>query len=197
MFYTNKLKTFATGKIYAVDIIFTENETIKNDIICINSIDKIPDNELDCVVMMDVLEHIENDTAFFNAVVNKLKNNGIILITVPAWQFLFSVHDVRAQHYRRYNRKQLLALLKQPHIKRERCHYFYTSIFLVRLLSLLLRKDQFIGDELDWKYSEKHFITRAVKTALNIDFFINKMLDKLFIHLPGLSLFAVCKKVSA
>jgi hypothetical protein len=73
MFYTNKLRTFVSGRIYAVDVIFPENETMKNDIICLNNIEKLPDNELDCVVMKDVLEHIENDALFFNNVVNKLK----------------------------------------------------------------------------------------------------------------------------
>jgi cyclopropane fatty-acyl-phospholipid synthase-like methyltransferase len=111
MFYTNKLKSFANGKVYAVDIIFPENETIRNNIICLNDVEKLPDNEFDCIIMMDVLEHIENHTLFFNKVVNKLKDNGMILITVPAWQFLFSTHDTRAQHYRRYSRKQLMDLL--------------------------------------------------------------------------------------
>jgi SAM-dependent methyltransferase len=194
MFYTNKLKKFVNGKIYAVDIIFPEGETLKNNIICINDIGKLPDNEIDCVVMMDVLEHIENDTLFFDNVVNKLKDNGTILITVPAWQFLFSTHDIRAQHYRRYNRKQLMTLLKRDNIKIERCHYFYTSAFLVRLL-FLLKKDKFIGNDIDWKYSEKNIITIIVKTILNIDFWINKILDRIFIHLPGLSLFAICKKI--
>ena len=194
MFYTNKLRTFASGKVYAVDIIFPENEIIKNNIICINDIEKISDNELDCIVMMDVLEHIENDILFFERVVNKLKENGIMLITVPAWQFLFSVHDIRAQHYRRYNRKQLMALLKGDDIKIEKCYYFYTSAFLARLL-FLFKKDKFTGDDINWKYSEKHIITIIVTMILNIDFWINRILNKIFIHLPGLSLLAICKKI--
>jgi hypothetical protein len=193
MFYTGKLRTFVIGKIYAVDVIFPENETTKNNIICLNNIEKLPDNELDCVVMMDVLEHIENDTLFFNNVVNKLKWNGTILITVPAWQFLFSIHDIRAQHYRRYNRKQLMALLKNKDIQVERCHYFYTSVFLVRLLCLL-KKDKFIGNDIYWKYHDKNIITTLATMVLNIDFWVNKILDKIHIHLPGLSLVAICKK---
>jgi hypothetical protein len=123
-----------------------------------------------------------------------LKDNATILITVPAWQFLFSTHDTRAQHYKRYNRKQLMVLLKHNEIKIERCHYFYTSAFLARLI-FLFKKEKFTGNDIGWKYSEKNIITIIVKTILNIDFWVNKILDKIFIHLPGLSLFAICKKV--
>jgi SAM-dependent methyltransferase len=193
MFYTKKIKSLTAGKVYAVDIIFPENGIVKDGIVCMNSIEKLPENELDCVIMMDVLEHIEDDKTFFNNAVNKLRENGTILITVPAWQFLFSAHDAKLLHYRRYNRKQLLTLLQQTNIKVEKCHYFYTSLFLVRLISLL-KKEKFNGSEIAWKYSEKNILTIIVKLVLNIDFAINKILDKIFIHLPGLSLFAICKK---
>jgi SAM-dependent methyltransferase len=191
MFYTKKLKQFVDGKIYGVDIFFPEEETIKDNIICVNDIKKLPKNELDCIVMMDVLEHIENDKLFFNDAISALKDNGTILITVPACQFLFSEHDVRVHHYRRYNRKQLIALFDG--IKIEKCHFFYTSLFLARLISMLKGK-KFTENKREWKYSERHIITIIVKMILDIDFWINKMLDKILIHLPGLSLFAICRK---
>jgi SAM-dependent methyltransferase len=193
MYYTKKAKEFADGKIYAVDVFFPENGETRDGIFCINDIKKLPDNELDRIIMMDVLEHIENDKIFFDVIVNKLKNGGIMLITVPAWQFLFSAHDVKSLHYRRYNRKQLLALLKHNEIKTEKCHYFYTSLFLARL-AFISKKDKFGGNDIGWKYSEKNIMTIIVKTVLDIDFWINKILDKIGVHLPGLSLIAVCRK---
>jgi hypothetical protein len=195
MFYTNKIKTFSDGNMYAVDIIFPEEGTVKNGITCVNDIGKVPDGELDCVVMMDVVEHIENDVLFLNAVVNKLKDGATILITVPAYQSLFSIHDVRCAHYRRYNRKQLLTLLKRNDIRIERCHYFYTSLFLVRWLTLFFKREKYTGSPTSWKYSEKHILTVVLKGALNMDFWIHKILDKIGIHLPGLSLLAVCRKI--
>ncbi|MDR0706722.1 MAG: class I SAM-dependent methyltransferase [Treponema sp.] len=146
MYYTKKAKKFVDGKIYAVDIFFPEEGVIKDEIICINDIEKLPDDELDGIIMMDVLEHIENDKAFFGVAVDKLKDNGTVLITVPAWQFLFSAHDKRAKHFRRYNRKQLLELLKGNKIKIEKCHYFYTSLFFARLASMA-KKEKFSGNK--------------------------------------------------
>jgi SAM-dependent methyltransferase len=193
MFYTRKIKTFADGNVYAVDLFFPEEGIIKDGIICINNIEKLPENKLDCLIMMDVLEHVQDDNQFFGSAVNKLKDGGTILITVPAWPFLFSVHDVNMHHYRRYNRKQLIDLLKHERIKIERCHYFYTSLFFVRLV-FMLKKEKFSGNESMWKYSEKFLLTIVIKLILNIDFWINKILDKVFIRLPGLSLFAICRK---
>jgi len=193
MYYTKKAKEFADGKVYAVDVFFPEIGIIKDGIFCLNDIKKLPDNELDGVIMMDVLEHIENDKSFFEIIVDKLKNDGIMLITVPAWQFLFSAHDIKSLHYRRYNRKQLTALLKHNEIKTEKCHYFYTSLFLARL-AFISQKNKFTGNDISWKYPENNILTIIVKMVLDIDFWINKVLDKIGIHLPGLSLFAVCRK---
>jgi SAM-dependent methyltransferase len=193
MYYTKKVQSFVNnGKVYAVDIFFPEEGIEKDGITCINDIEKLPENELDGIIMMDVLEHIKNDKVFFNIAVDKLKAEGIILITVPAWQFLFSAHDTMSQHYRRYNRKQLLELLKHTNIKIEKCHYFYTSLFLARLF--MFKNEKFDGNEIEWKYSEKNIITIFVKTILDIDYWINKVLDKIGIHLPGLSIMAVCRK---
>jgi len=194
MYYTKIVKSFVFNKTYAVDVFFPENGTIINDIICVNNIEKLPDNELDCVIMMDVLEHIEDDRSFFDVVVNKLKTGGIILITVPAWQFLFSAHDEKSLHYRRYNRKQLLTLLNRNDIKIEKCHYFYTCLFLARL-AFMSKKNKFSGNDIGWKYSEKNALTFIVKVILDIDFWINKILDKILIRLPGLSLFSICSKI--
>ena len=193
MYYTKKAKSLASGKIYAVDVFFPEDGEVRDGIFCINNIEKLPDNELDCIIMMDVLEHIEDDKSFFNIAVNKLKDGGIILITVPALQFLFSEHDAKSLHFRRYNRKQLMALLEHADIKIGKCHFFYTCLFFIRL-AFIFNKNKFSGNDIGWKYSEKNIVTIILKSILNIDFWINKALDKIGIRLPGLSLFTICYK---
>ena len=195
MFYTKKAKSFASKKVYAVDVFFPEDGAKKDDIICVNDIEKLPNGEFDAIIMMDVLEHIDNDKKFFDTAVNKLKSGATILITVPAWQFLFSAHDKKCRHYRRYDRKQLLKLFEHNDIKVERCHYFYTSLFFARLVCLLFKKNKFKGNESgSWKYGEKNIITSVIRTILNLDYLVGKTLDMLGLHLPGLSLIAVCRK---
>lgn len=54
------------------------------------------------IIMMDVLEHIQDDGAFLKHYVDNLSRGGYVLITVPAFQFLWSGHDVFLEHHRRY-----------------------------------------------------------------------------------------------
>ena len=71
---------------------------------------KLPfaDGEFDVVVAFDVLEHIEHDQAAlleWRRVLND--RSGKLLITVPAYQWLWSSHDVSLQHFRRYTVSKL------------------------------------------------------------------------------------------
>lgn len=193
MFLTKKIRKVAPGEVFAVDLAFSQDYTTEDGIKCLKYINDLSDNEIDCITMMDVLEHIEDDVSFFKDAVNKLKPDGTVLVTVPAFQFLFSAHDKKALHLRRYNRNQLLTVLQQDNIKVEYCHYFYTSLFVLRLLGSL-RKKKYSGDSNNWKYSEKHPMTIFFKSLLNFDFYLNKILNKICVRLPGLSLVAVCRK---
>jgi SAM-dependent methyltransferase len=64
----------------------------------------------DLVSLCDVLEHVEHEQPALRAVYDALNPGGILLVTVPALQSLWSSHDVINHHFRRYNHKQLLAL---------------------------------------------------------------------------------------
>ena len=57
----------------------------------------------DLVIASEVIEHIEDDKNQVQKLHKLLKPNGLFLATVPAYQFLFSIKDVRLHHKRRYN----------------------------------------------------------------------------------------------
>ena len=61
----------------------------------------------DIVLAMDVLEHIHDDHSALIEWKKTLKPNGLLLISVPAFQHLWSKHDLFLGHYKRYNKKQL------------------------------------------------------------------------------------------
>jgi hypothetical protein len=142
---------------------------------------------------MDVFEHIQNDNAFLQSILEKIPQGGLLFITVPAFQFLFSTHDEFLKHYRRYSRKTLLALLSSNGLYIQKCHYFYASLFLARIVSFLLKKKKLSGIG-TWRFSEKNIITRFVCAVFNLDFYICAFLARVHVYPPGLSLLAICRK---
>jgi SAM-dependent methyltransferase len=61
----------------------------------------------DAILLLDVLEHLDDDVAALTAVAPLLDRGGIVLATVPAYPALWSSHDVRNAHRRRYTKPAL------------------------------------------------------------------------------------------
>jgi SAM-dependent methyltransferase len=68
-------------------------------------------DSLSAIGVFDVLEHIDDDRAFVDHIHRLLQPDGLLYATVPAHQWLWSLSDVSAQHFRRYNRTRFGALL--------------------------------------------------------------------------------------
>jgi len=88
--------------------------------------------------LFDVVEHIEKDQAFLQAIHAYLKPNGKVFITVPAFQFLWSNEDADAGHYRRYNIAQISEKLVDAGFKVKYATYIFSilpiAVFLFRSL---------------------------------------------------------------
>ena len=102
-------------------------------------------NELfDLIVASDVLEHIENDEKEIEKLHKLLKPNGFFLATVPAYQFLFSVKDIKLHHKRRYNLPNFKNLIS-PFFNKIKLSYYNFFLFLPITLGIiyykLLKKD--------------------------------------------------------
>jgi len=76
-------------------------------------------------LMMDVLEHVADDSAFLQAYAAKLQPGARILITVPAMPWMWSGHDVFLEHYRRYTRKSLDQAIEAAGLRRVSSCYFF------------------------------------------------------------------------
>lgn len=103
------------------------------------------DNGFDLICMLDVLEHIYDDLAALQSIRDKLNQKGKLLITVPAYKFLWSGHDVVNHHKRRYSKKQLTGLVSQSGLKVKYATYFNIFLFpvvaVVRILNNILGKN--------------------------------------------------------
>ncbi|GEM_PF-1080963 len=67
---------------------------------------------MDAVIALDVLEHIENDADFLKQVASKMRSGAVLAMTVPSMKLLWSRWDLRVGHYRRYERSDLKKLFR-------------------------------------------------------------------------------------
>lgn len=83
----------------------------------------------DIVTALDVIEHVEDDRRAVAEMLRILKPGGVIVITVPAFQALWSDWDVALHHFRRYRRPALRSLLAEAGFELVRCDYINVLAF--------------------------------------------------------------------
>ena len=181
-------KDIEIDKFYGIDI-YADKEIKDNKYTLVNDYKSLEHKKFDTILMFDVLEHVLNDSDFLDKTVKPLlKDNGRIIMTVPAYQFLFSKHDEELKHYRRYNIKMIKDVCKKTNLKIVKYHYFYASLVFVRVITKLLNKDNKVNK---WNKNEEHWLTKFIKGILNLDYNVCKKMNKLSF---GLSLFIVLEK---
>lgn len=92
----------------------------------------------DLVGLFDVLEHVEDDAQFLTDIHRTLTKDGVLILTVPAFAFLWSNHDVTHHHYRRYSRAQLTALLAREGFHVTYASYWNMTLFFPTAITRLL-----------------------------------------------------------
>ena len=92
--------------------------------------DRIPfSGPYDAILMLDVLEHVQDDRAALVALHQRLAPGGALVMTVPAFPFLWSRHDVVNHHFRRYRRTGLVDQLREAGFHVQHATYFNTTLF--------------------------------------------------------------------
>jgi len=156
----------------------------------VKSIDKTTQN---LTLMMDVLEHVPDDVALLKEYADTMPNTGKVLITVPAFQFMWSGHDVFLEHYRRYTIEMMEKTIIDSGLKPIKSRYFFGSLFPAVAAIRLTKKALFEKGELEAKSELKVYPDWFNKTLIGIHdlerislFNINKGF--------GLSVFCLCGK---
>jgi SAM-dependent methyltransferase len=155
------------------------------------------DNSFDLVCAFDVIEHVENDVEAMKEMLRVCKPNGIICIAVPAFNMLWSKHDVVNGHFRRYSKKMLKVLGDNfVCIKQKDVTYFNAILFVPILIARKLR-NLFFKDiknkESDFAYFNNGSILNYIlKTVFSIELLLLK-----FMKLPfGVSLVSAWQKAN-
>jgi len=80
------------------------------------------------VLFMDVLEHVDDDIALLTSYINKVPKNAKFLISVPAFQFLWSSHDVFLEHRRRYTLREIEKIAQRAGLTVRRGAYYFAAV---------------------------------------------------------------------
>lgn len=103
--------------------------------------------EVTAVVLMDVLEHVDDDLAFAHDLFAALKPGARVFITVPADGVPFSRHDTALGHVRRYSRERFVQLWRGLPVRLERLTAFNTLLLPVVWLARRLSRGESGGSD--------------------------------------------------
>jgi SAM-dependent methyltransferase len=111
---------------------------------------QLPANTFDVVLLTDVLEHIEDDAASAQTALRLVRPGGIVVATVPAYQWLYSPRDAHHHHFRRYSKRHFRDLWRTSDAQIELLSHYNTLLFppaaVVRLASKVVRNASKCGD---------------------------------------------------
>ena len=102
-----------------------------------------PKERFGLVLMLDVLEHVDDDVDALRHAASLLEDGGRILVTVPAHQRLWTAHDGWNRHRRRYSRKALNRAVREAGL--ELVSEAYLFHWLVPLKLLVRLKETLAG----------------------------------------------------
>jgi trans-aconitate methyltransferase len=89
----------------------------------------LPEGQWELITLFDVLEHVDEASASLEALRARLTPGGQLVVTVPAFQFLWSRHDEVNHHQRRYTEGQLVADLEAAGLRVTYSSYYNTFLF--------------------------------------------------------------------
>jgi SAM-dependent methyltransferase len=98
------------------------------------------DATFDVVAAFDVVEHCEPEATAVAELARVLRPGGRMLVSVPAYQWAWSDHDVRAGHHRRYTRRRLVAALEREGLEVRRATHAFALVFPMFVAERVVRR---------------------------------------------------------
>jgi len=154
----------------------------------------VGERRFDLVLALDVIEHVADGGALLDDVVTRrAARGGLVLVTVPAFQALFSDHDRTLRHYRRYSVPELRAVVAAAGLELIEDGYFFASLLAPRAASVLRERiGRHQADHGVGSWQGPPWLTRFIAAALSIDARALLAARRLGIRIPGLTAWALC-----
>jgi SAM-dependent methyltransferase len=150
----------------------------------------IKSKSIGLIIAMDILEHLEDDSKGISESYRALIKGGILILTVPAFKFLWGIQDVVTGHKRRYSKKEIAKKLREAGFDILKFSYFNFFLFFPILISR--RIIRLFGMKIE---SENELNFPLINFLLKGMFSLEVHLMKYFSFPFGVSIFLYCKKV--
>lgn len=157
-----------------------------------------PAGAFDLLLLLDVLEHVPHDRDFLSSAAADLAVPGAhVLVTVPAWQSLFSQRDRYLGHYRRYSNARGRRLMGEAGLRVLADGGLFHVLLPMRAASVLYERFRGSPSEagvnrVEWDRGAT--LTSALAGVLTAEARASLALSRLRVRLPGLSYWALCRK---
>jgi SAM-dependent methyltransferase len=157
-----------------------------------------PRDGFDVLLLLDVLEHVPDDRAFLgDLVAANLRPGGRLLFSVPAWQWLFSSHDVRLRHVRRYAPRDAREILGGAGLEIVRGGGLFHSLPPARALQASAERLGLTdGQRHAGEWGGSRLLTRVLEGVLGWDTAFSLAASARGWDVPGLSWWALCRRPS-
>jgi hypothetical protein len=146
--------------------------------------------DADLVLLMDVLEHVDDDFGLLKSYVDKVPIGTQFLISVPAFQFLWSGHDDFLEHKRRYQLHQIENVARSAGLTVKSSSYYFGLVFpiaaITRLLHRLNRRNTLVKSQLT---RHSPLVNNTLSAICNIELPLMK-----FNRVAGLTAFCLVEK---
>jgi hypothetical protein len=100
-----------------------------------------PEKQYGLILMLDVLEHLPDPVGALRHALNLLDDGGTLLVTVPAFEILWTQHDDLNHHFTRYSKKSFRTVANEARMNvrdlRYLFHWTYPAKLAVRLKEAL------------------------------------------------------------
>jgi SAM-dependent methyltransferase len=128
--------------IYLAGLKYAKSKSPDIDFVQIDATSNYMHQQFDMIGAFDVIEHIDDDVSVIKNINRSLQPNGLFVVTVPQYQFLWSQLDELVKHKRRYSKTDLITKLEAAGFEIEYQSSFVTVLFPLMLLSRLLDRNK-------------------------------------------------------
>lgn len=155
-----------------------------------------PAGPFDLALLLDVIEHVDDDKALVEAAAARVRDGGHVLVSVPCWPQLFSSHDRALAHVRRYTPDSCRDVLRSSGLEIVRSGGFFHALVLPRAAAVVVEKLRGDTEKREgvgaWRGGAA--VSAVIHSVLRVEQRASAAASFFGVDVPGLSFFALCRR---